>query len=215
MLAPQVPRGRLLDIDWVGVLCDAPHAAKRRPGPVSTMPVIGRHSRDHHLKWPGKRETLLKVYPIDGKTRVKVLGGVDSLVANGLLGPEDVARWQVHPFGSLPPMEFLQSIDFFVYYHHDDWVEAFGRVIMEAMFAGAVVVLPPSFKPVFGDAALYAEPDGVQALVEEYHRDWSRHEAQSQLGMTYAQENCTPLAYRRRLASFGLDVALDRAQGAA
>lgn len=215
MLAPQLAHGRLLDVDWVGVLCDAPQAAKRQQGPVSTTPVIGRHSRDHHLKWPGNRETLLKVYPVDGPVRVKVLGGVDSLVNSGVLSAEDVARWQVHPFGSLPPMEFLQTVDFFVYYHHDDWVEAYGRVIMEAMFAGTVVVLPPSFKPVFGDAALYAEPDEVQFLVMEYYRDWQRYDAQSRLGLAYVQENCTPLAYRRRLAALGLEVALERALGAA
>lgn len=215
MLAPQLAHGRLVDIDWVAVLSDAPQAAKRRRAPVSTLPVIGRHSRDHHLKWPGSREILHKVYPIDGSVRVRVLGGVDGVVGSGVLTAEEAASWQVYPFGSLPPMEFLETIDFFVYFHHKDWVEAFGRVIMEAMFAGAVVVLPPSFQAVFGDAALYAEPDQVQALIQAYYCDWPRYEAQSQRGMAYARENCTPLAYRRRLATLGLEVALDRAQGAA
>jgi hypothetical protein len=211
MLEPQLPHGGLLDIDWVAVLSEEPRA-HRRLRPSSAVPVVGRHSRDHHLKWPDDRETLLKVYPADGSVEVRVLGGIDKVLASGVIDAEDARHWQVHPFGSLAPMDFLQTIDFFVYYHHKDWVEAFGRVIMEAMFAGTVVVLPPSFEPVFGDAAVYAEPDGVQGLVHAYHADWQRYEAQSARGMAYARDNCTPAAYRRRLAALGLDLARAQAQ---
>lgn len=205
MLEPQLPHAALLDVDWIAVLAKAPVRLHRRSRPVADVPVIGRHSRDHHLKWPESRETLLKVYPADGSVKVRVLGGVDQVIAAGALEPEDIAGWEVHGFGALQPLEFLQSIDFFVYYHHKDWVEAFGRVIMEAMFAGAVVVLPPSFEPVFGEAALYAEPDQVQALIRCHYEDWSRFQAQSERGLAYAHDNCTPAAYRRRLAQLGLD----------
>jgi hypothetical protein len=89
-------------------------------------------------------------------------------------------------------MEFLESIDFFVYYHHKDRVESFGRVIMEAMFAGAVAILPPSF--------------------EACYRDWSRFQAQSQRGLAYVLENCTAAAYRRRLARLGVDISSESVQ---
>jgi hypothetical protein len=109
-------------------------------------------------------------------------------------------------------MEFLESIDFFVYYHHKDRVESFGRVIMEAMFAGAVAILPPSFEEVFGDAAVYAQPDEVQATVAACYRDWSRFQAQSQRGLAYVLENCTAAAYRRRLARLGVDISSESVQ---
>lgn len=205
MLAPQLPRSALLDVDWTAILADPPARARPRSGPLDSVPVIGRHSRDHHLKWPGERETLLKVYPSDGSVKVRVLGGVKRVIDAGALTEEDIAGWEVHPFDALPPSSFLETIDFFVYYHHEDWVEAFGRVIMEAMFAGAVVVLPPSFEPVFGDAALYAEPGQVQDLIRDYFADWPRYQAQSERGLAYAHENCTPAAYRRRLAGLGVD----------
>lgn len=205
MLAPQLPRRMLLDVDWIAVLAEAPARPRRREKPVADVPVIGRHSRDHHLKWPGRRETLLKIYPSDGSVKVRALGGVDTVVASGALQPEDIVDWDVLPFGSMPPLDFLQSIDFFVYYHHKDWVEAFGRVIMEAMFAGAVVVLPRIFEPVFGDAAVYAEPNEVQALIRSHYDDWSLFQAQSDRGIRYAYGNCTPAAYRRRLANLGVD----------
>ena len=206
MLEPQLPRSALLDVDWVAVLGASP--ARRvggRSAPADSVPVIGRHSRDHHLKWPESRDMLLSVYPSDGSVKVRVLGGVKRVIDAGALTEEDVTNWEVHAFDAMSPSLFLESIDFFVYYHHKDWVEAFGRVIMEAMFAGAVVVLPPSFEAVFGDAAVYAEPDQVQALIHEYYEDWPRFQAQSERGLAYAHQNCTPSAYRRRLARLGVE----------
>lgn len=207
MLEPQLPHGSLLDIDWVAVLAEEPQRVRPRGAPLGALPVIGRHSRDHFLKWPESREKLLKVYPADGSVKVRILGGVEHVAASGALLPEDAAGWEVHAFNAIAPMEFLQGIDFFVYYHHKDWVEAFGRVIMEAMFAGAVVVLPPQFQAVFGDAALYAEPDGVQALIRHYHADRALFQAQSERGLSYALSNCTPSAYVRRLARLGVQAA--------
>jgi len=205
MLEPQLPASALLEVDWVAVLAEVPaRESGRRVSPVDDVPVIGRHSRDHHLKWPESRDLLLRVYPSDGSVKVRVLGGVRRVIEAGALAEPDVANWEVHAFNALPPASFLASIDFFVYYHHKDWVEAFGRVIMEAMFAGAVVVLPPHFEAVFGDAAVYAEPGQVQALIREYYDDWPRFMAQSEHGLAYAHGNCTPAAYRRRLARLGV-----------
>jgi hypothetical protein len=207
MLEPQLPHGALLDIDWVAVLAGEPKATGERRLPVSSGPVIGRHSRDHHLKWPGNRKTLLQIYPPDGPVKVKVLGGVDRVVRAGALKPGDIAEWEVYPFDAIHPMQFLRSIDFFVYFHHAEWVESFGRVIMEAMFAGAVAVLPRSFETVFGDAAVYAQPEEVRTLVADYYRDWSLFQAQSARGLAYVNKNCTAAAYRRRLARLGVEIA--------
>ena len=51
-------------------------------------------------------------------------------------------NWKLHDFGKVEPLEFLRGIDFFVYYHHPDWVEGFGRAIAEAAASGAVVIVP-------------------------------------------------------------------------
>ena len=39
------------------------------------------------------------------------------------------------------PREFLRTLDFFVYFHDPDWVEAFGRTILEAMASGVPVIV--------------------------------------------------------------------------
>ena len=199
MLERQLPQSTILDVDWTGVLSDVPERQDPRSDYVGEKPVIGRHSRDNALKWPENRENLLEAYPIDGSVDVRILGGIDSVIASELVDAEELRDWTLFPFGSVPPADFLQTIDFFVYYTHREWTEAFGRVIMEAMFAGAVVILPPEYEPVFGDAAVYTSPDGVQQMVHNLYSDWESFSAQSERGRDYAYAHCTPAAYLNRL----------------
>ena len=117
--------------------------------------VIGRHSRPDRLKWPDVVDDLTAVYPTDGSVRVRVLGGADAVV--DVLGAVPDA-WDVLPFGSLAPQAFLAELDVFVYYHHRDLTEAFGRTILEALAVGIAVVVPHHFETTFGDACIYAEP---------------------------------------------------------
>src|SRR5690606_5258304 len=97
---------------------------------------IGRHSRDHRLKWPEDPETLLQCYPDRDPFDIRVLGGaeVPTRVLAGL-----PANWTVAPFGSLTPREFLAEIDLMVYFIAADGLEAFGRAPLEAMAAGVPV----------------------------------------------------------------------------
>jgi glycosyltransferase involved in cell wall biosynthesis len=130
--------------------------------------VIGRHSRPSPQKWPTDPKIIEAVYPVDGSAIVRILGGADPV--RDVLGyvPES---WQVMPFGAVDPREFLAQLDFFVYYHHPAWVEAFGRNILEAMASGLPAILPPHFRRLFGDSAIYAEPADVPSLVSRLYSD--------------------------------------------
>ncbi|MGA9275384.1 hypothetical protein [Ilumatobacter sp.] len=125
--------------------------------------VIGRHSRPHPLKWPGEAEVLRAVYPTDGSVRVRVLGGADAV--SDILG-EEPDGWEVFPFGSVAPREFLAGLDAFVYYHHSDLTEAFGRTILEALAVGVPVVVPHHFRMTFGDACVYADAECALAQLQ-------------------------------------------------
>lgn len=153
--------------DWVEVIdVDAWRVA--RTGSVGPEPVIGRHGRPSRLKWPSDPAELLAAYPSDSGVRVRVLGGADGLEEVVSTVPD---RWEVLPFGSMPAQEFLAGIDFFVYFHHPDLVEAFGRTVLEALAAGCVVILPPHFEELFGDACIYVEASEVRGVVDELYAD--------------------------------------------
>ena len=62
---------------------------------------------------------------------------------------------------------------------------------MEAMAAGKVVILPNSYELVFGNAAVYSTPEGVESLVQVLWKDKAKYEAQAKLGFDFVVKNCS------------------------
>lgn len=174
-IGPQVRDGLTLDgdgglltsEDWFNII-DVDAWAVERPTWQDSRPIIGRHGRDAVEKWPTKAGPIRAAYPDDGSMRVRVLGG--AAIPEKILGTK-LRTWEVLPFNSVHPREFLASLDFFVFFPHEERIEAFGRTIIEAMASGCLVILPRVFEPLFGEAALYCEPEGVQPLVNRYFSD--------------------------------------------
>lgn len=187
---------RLADHDWVEVI-DPEAWAVARDGVVDPQrPVLGRHSRPSALKWPSTARDLLAAYPDDASVRVRVLGGTTGVAE--VLGHEP-RNWEVTPFGGLSPREFLAGIDVFVYQHHPDLVEAFGRTVLEAMASGAPAIVPASLRAVFGDAVLYAEPHQVSGVVQRLWSDPAARTAQRQRGLAAVKERFSLAAHVARL----------------
>lgn len=133
--------------------------------------VIGRHGRDHVDKWPSNKKDILKVYPKNKPFEVRILGGAD--MAKDKLG-QIPKNWKVYPFGSLEPQEFLSELDFFVYFPSEKLTEAFGRVVMEAIFSGVPCILPKRFESTFGDLAYYCELDEVEEVVKSLANNYQK-----------------------------------------
>jgi UDP:flavonoid glycosyltransferase YjiC (YdhE family)/glycosyltransferase involved in cell wall biosynthesis len=171
-IASDVPASGLREQDWVNII-DVDAWRVHRPGWHSDRPVIGRHSRGSPQKWPTDSKVIEAVYPLDGSAVVEILGGADPVL--DVLGHLP-SSWRVIPFGAMDPRDFLAQLDFFAYYHHPAWVEAFGRNILEALASGLPAILPPHFRPLFGDAALYAEPAEVPSLVRRLYDDRAAYE---------------------------------------
>lgn len=154
---------KLSDANWVNIINVNEWKRVTRPFKGSVI-KIGRHSRSQYVKWPNSKNDLLELYPTTSKYEVHVLGGAES--PKKLLGsiPEN---WKVLEFGDMEPKDFLKGLDVFVYYTHPDWVEAFGRVIFEAMAVGVPVIIHPKYKTLFGNAAIYAEIHEVQDKITE------------------------------------------------
>ncbi|WP_424929242.1 FkbM family methyltransferase [Amaricoccus tamworthensis] len=155
----------LSESDWTNIIDVDEWKRSAEPKNPKGRIRICRHSRDQYVKWPSDRETLLKIYPDDPEFEIHVLGGAKT--PREVLGGRLPSNWKVTEFGKKDPAEFLRNFDVFVYYTHPDWIESFGRVIFEAMAVGLPVVLPPVYKPLFQDAAVYAEPHEVIGKVRE------------------------------------------------
>ena len=196
---------RLHDADWCNIidLREWAHEQPREPAQGRRM-RIGRHARDHFVKWPGTAEDILAIYPDDPSVEVRVLGGASAPVSIIGRQPEN---WVVHEFGSMPPSVFLREVDVFMYYTHPDWIEAFGRAIIEAMAAGVPVILPPIYRPLFHDAALYAEPADALAMARELFADPDRSAEQAQRAIDYIWREFSHSMHIERLAAAGVRAA--------
>lgn len=162
----------LSDENWYNIIdVDAWHVP--RPGWRADVPVIGRHGRDNFEKWPSKAEDILSAYPEDGSMQVRILGGAS--IPTKTIGYLPAA-WQVLEFNAIPPRDFLANLDFFVFFPHEDRIEAFGRTIIEAMASGCLVVLPSEFAALFGKAAVYCSPGEARDVVMSYYRDREAYE---------------------------------------
>jgi hypothetical protein len=189
-------RSGLREQDWLNII-DVDAWRVDRPSWRSDRPVIGRHSRWSAQKWPTDPKVIEAAYPVDGSAIVKILGGADP--AREILGylPDS---WQVMPFGAMDPREFLAQLDFFVYYHHPAWVEAFGRNILEALASGLPAILPPHFRPLFGDAAIYAEPIDVQSVLSRLYGDRAAYEGVVARTQSLVRSRFGYDAHQRRLS---------------
>ena len=129
-------------MDWTNLIfIDDWGAARSRL--IGDRPTIGRHSRPRNDKWPATLDALFQVLPSGGDIQVRLMGLSEKM--KDLIG-ERPSNWQTLETDEIPVREFLSRIDFFVYFHHPNWVEAYGRTVGEAAAAGCVVILPSYLK---------------------------------------------------------------------
>ncbi|MFO7843631.1 MAG: glycosyltransferase [Bacteroidales bacterium] len=192
----------LADEDWVEIINVDEWRRPERPERGRCI-RIGRHSRENYFKWPANPDDLLAAYPEEENYEVHLLGGADTpLKTLGYL-PQN---WHVSPFGSETPKDFLAKLDVFVYFTHPDMVEAFGRVIIEAMAVGVPVILPPSFSSLFGDAAIYAEPSKVIDNIERLMNNNDYYCSQVEKAQRYVEKHFGYQKHAERLKELSVSI---------
>lgn len=170
------------------------------PEPGSNRPIVaGRHARDHWTKWPALGADIAGAYCADvNGIAVHLLGSAGSAIQ--AMGQQP-SNWTVSAFGSVDVFDFIASLDFLVHFVHEDYIEEFGRNVAEAMALGRVVILPNSFRDVFGNAAVYADAANVADVMKSI---WSRpdvYEDYVRRGRAFVKSHCSPEATCRNLRS--------------
>lgn len=182
-------------VDWHNII-DVDDWRVDRASFVSDRPVLGRHGRPSPKKWPATAAEILAAYPEDPRFRVRILGGGEEAVK--ILGRQP-SNWELLPFNSQDPRTFLSRIDYFVYYHHPQLVEAFGRATLEALASGCVAILPDHFRRLFGEACLYADPADVTGRIAELHGAPETFREQSERGTAYVRDEYGYDSHVRRI----------------
>lgn len=194
----------LLGRDLLNMLDLSEWPGRQRPAPTKSA-VIGRHSRPDMLKWPDSMEGLLAAYPDRRHLTVRTLGGIPAELETWI-----GSNWQTFPFQDGRVPEFLNSLDFYVYFHSRRWVEAFGMGIAEAMASGLVTIVDPSFEALFEDGAVYAEPGGVAAAIERLMASPDLFKKQSARARKLVEAKFSLATYPSRMNELCDDLGLRR-----
>jgi hypothetical protein len=185
---------KLLPRDLFNMIDISEWSSRTRPPPQRSA-ILGRHSRPSRLKWPDNREELLAAYPDKRHLTVKALGGVPSEIQPWL-----GSNWQLLPFSDDGTAEFLSSLDFYVYFHSSQWVEAFGIGIAEAMASGVVTILDPSYEALFEDGAAYTEASGTLDAIDRFLSSPDAYLKQSEAGRKLVEAKFSLAIYPKRMA---------------
>lgn len=169
-LPAPLPQGaQVMPEDWANLidLADWPVRGLRTCAEGDRF-VLGRHARPDRKKWPDTAAEAFAAWPTPPGWRMRALGADAALLSDYGVLP---SGWELLPFNAEPVLDFLHTLDAWVYFHASAWSEAFGRATLEAMACGVPVVLDPLFRPLFGEAALYGAPEEVEPLLRRLAQD--------------------------------------------
>jgi len=185
-LAELLPGEQLSAINYTSPF--APPAQTPRRSWVSTRrPVLGRWTGATRDDWPTQAHHILSLWPSAAGADVRLYG--DPAAAQRALGSTHLpANWVNFAPGEIRRSSYHRSVDFFVHYAHTPPVRP-ERAILEAMAHGSVALLPPSFEPVYGDAAVYATPSTAQQQIRRYSEDDAAFSAQAERGASFARRH--------------------------
>ena len=115
-------------------------------------------------------------------------------------GPE----WDLLPAQKEPALEFLYSLDVFLYPLGHRVKESWGRAVVEAMLTGAVPVVPAGHQ--FHKLLVHGESGFIcreyrewKATVRELYENYPYRQKISRQGAAYAREQlCHPEAHRQK-----------------
>ena len=185
--------------DWVPVINarwwhGERNAPGRQPVRVGRLGRIGRKGAPV-AKPGGWRRRLMARWHRGWEERV--LGSLDSHREL----PLHLRRIQ-QTSGSMHPRDFLAKLDALLHYPEPGESPRPARPVLEAMACGVPVLLPPAWREIFGDAAIYAEPGDIHRTVRRLVADDSLWREQVRRGREYVIAYHDYAVHQERIREF-------------
>lgn len=191
-----LPQARLLpdEIIWRTHVSESPSEVRAPTG----VPVVGFHSNSNQYRLPNTREQFEKVYISDTfATRFygQVRQALDKYVAD--------FRDQVELVDETDQseVEFLRSIDFWVYWPHSRLEDRVWAPVLSAFQAGKVVILPRSLETLYGEAAVYSVEGDIESLIHFYAHNRNEYVAQADRAQSFIAKQYAPDSLLSRVAT--------------
>lgn len=193
----------------VPMLADPERFAVPRPLPRTPTPVVGQRADDRR-DWPPEADDVRRLYPADGSVDVRLIGSPKRVRA--MLGRRSVPPgWLVYVRDEVSAREYLAQLEFFV--DQSGPLTRMRTSHAAALASGAVLVVPEVYRPLYGDAAVYASAAEVTDVVRALHADPHAWLAQSRRGQQFAAERFTAARFVESLRPL-LDTSVVAGTGA-
>ena len=157
------------------------------------LPVLGGV---HYLEGGLRKRRARRAYCADRACEVQIFGkrkaDADDFPSN----------WSFIDAGETLIRDFLVALDFCICYPPKKTSGSFDPAPIEAMAVGVPVILPPRFREVYGDAAVYAEPKDVFDTISELWRSKAKYEKQVSRGFRFVERNCSYEDFAERLKPY-------------
>lgn len=193
-LRKQVPPERLLGNQYIWSVPNIDGASTIAP--PKSDPVIGFHSFGNKFRWPTTREQFNSVYYSAGY-EVVFYGLLHP--ARAELGDDIFARARQLSPKQTELSEFFKEIDFWVYFPHERLLDRPWSAVLAALQAGKVVIMPPYLEAIYGEAAVYAQPEEVASVVADLAGNSDKFMAQAKRGQEVVAKKYSQRAYIQRL----------------
>lgn len=160
--------------------------AARRRKPSHLWPVIGRWAGETAWQWPESADQIQQIWPTDGSADVRFYG--DPTAVLNVLGRKKLPEaWLSFRVGDIDRRTYYRSLDYFVHYPQQRAATGIELPVLEALASGCVAVLPPWMQSIYGEAAVYAEPQDVQETIAASTSDPDSFMKQSRRGVEFAR----------------------------
>lgn len=150
-------------------------------------PVVGRVLHGAKDSLPKGRKTRRDAFLADSNIQMRFLADPKSGLGT-YLEKEAASNWSLLSGAEVARFVFYSQCDFYTHHHGGKADDSQSRYIVEAMAAGCVPVLAPDWKPMFGDAALYCEPDELADMVTSACQDTAAYIALQRRAIAWATE---------------------------